>query len=103
MSDFKFFCIAGDCLGGDIMTTIIAKMLLPVISFAVTELIKYLWERYLVSWPTSVSVSMASGVGALLTQITPLFGNDPIVGALLGALASVVHDIGLGKVTKGIS
>lgn len=75
------------------MTMLIIKALLPVICYALTELIKYTWEKYQGKMPPTVSISLATGLGAVLTQITPIFGADPVLGALLGAASAAVHDI----------
>ena len=63
---------------------------LPFATYLLQEVIKRLWEKYLVKWPNRLGPAVALGIGSVLGQLTIA---DPLVGALAGGAASAFHDL----------
>jgi hypothetical protein len=76
-----------------ILGPILLKAAFPAASFGITEGVKWVWEKYLIHWPTSVSIGFAGAIGAGLSALVGAPGIDPTVGLLMGLGAAAVHDV----------
>lgn len=76
------------------LTTALAiKLLYPIASYGITEGIKWVWEKYLIHWPTPISAAVAATIGGGLAAAMGTPGIDPSIGALMGLGAAAVHDV----------